>query len=111
LANRNDCVREGGDGSSERGCSCRLRGGVQRHVKIADEVDDVTNGVGAFMGIGVLVFQDDELVGNSFGDATLRATVWVNGFAARSAAGNVNVVPRAILQFAAHVVRPCRCVC
>jgi len=83
-----------------------IGGGVQGHVKVTDEMNEVAKGVCAKMGIGGGVFEDGELVGNGLGDATFRAAKLGEG-SVLGGPGNVDVVPRTVLQGTANVVGPC----
>src|SRR5260221_14658394 len=47
-----------------------VRRGMQWHVQIADEMDDVADGVRALVWIGLRIFEYSELFGDSLRDAT-----------------------------------------
>src|SRR5258708_39532900 len=74
--------------------------GMQWHMQIADEMDDVADGVRALVWIGLRIFEYSELFGDSLSDAT--------GFSAGTCEGtpgrptrHVNVMPGAGCQSAA----------
>ena len=48
--------------------------GVQRHVQIANEMDHVARGIGAFLRVGVGVLQNGQLIGDGLGDAARIST-------------------------------------
>src|SRR4029077_16214111 len=74
-------------------------------MQIANEMDDVAGGVRTLAGISLRIFQDGELLGDGLGDAaglTAETCEWPTG----SAAGDVNIVPRAVFQRVANIVGP-----
>jgi len=79
--------------------------GVKRHVQVSNKVNDVANGVGAFVRIGGRIFQNGELIGDRLSDATTWATKFRKR-RARGTSGDVDVVPRTVLRDVAHIVGP-----
>src|SRR5208337_404893 len=80
-------------------------GSVQRHMQITDEVDNIAEGLGALARFGMAIPENGPLLGNGLGDAALPAAILLKR-TARSPARNIDVMPRTILAFIAHVVRP-----
>src|ERR1700759_4660498 len=88
-----------------------VRRGVQRLMKIADEMNDVAKGFGAFRGLGGFIFENLDLCGEGFVDATFLAAIRSKvAVAARIAARYVDVMPRAVVALRADVIRPRGCV-
>ena len=56
-----------------------VRGGVQGHVEVANKVNDVAQGIGALVRVGVLVFQNRKLLCNSLCDAAASPQYGANG--------------------------------
>src|SRR5258707_4777916 len=82
-----------------------VRSGMQWHVQIADEMDNVADGVRAFVWIGLRIFEYGELFYDSLSDATGFAAETCEGTPGRPAR-DVNVMPGAVFQGVADVVRP-----
>ena len=79
--------------------------GVQWHVEVADKMDDVANGIGAFARISSRILQGGQLIRNGLRDTALRAAE-LGKRGARRAARNIDVVPGSVFCDAADVVGP-----
>src|SRR5258708_38936750 len=82
-----------------------VRRGMQWHVQIADEMDDVADGVRALVWIGLRIFEYSELFGDSLSDSTGFTAETCEGTPGRPAR-DVNGMPGAVFQRVADVVRP-----
>src|SRR5208282_6565086 len=77
-----------------------VRNRMQRLVQISHEMDHIAQCVCALCRIGILIFQNGELLANRLRHASFLSAKWLKRSALR-AARYINVVPRSVLTFSA----------
>src|SRR6478609_7794687 len=79
--------------------------GMQRLVQISNEMDDVSQRLRLLCRIGILVFQNGQLLADRFRNASFFSAKRLERSALRSSR-YIDVMPGAVLPLSPHVVRP-----